>query len=60
MNKYLSYFGMCNCSEDFMVMSRCYACASVIVVDFSEHLCWYLVIMSLYGIKLIKAMLLNV
>jgi len=53
-------FGMCNCSEYFMVMSRCYVCASVIFVDFSEHFYWYLVIMSFYGIKLRNAMLLNV
>ena len=53
-------FGMCNCSENFMVMSICYACASVVLVDFSEHFCWYPVIMSFYGIKLINAMLLNV
>jgi len=51
---------MCNCSENFMMMSRCHACASVIFVDFSEHSCWYLVIMSLYGIKLINALLLCV
>jgi len=31
-------FGMCNCSENFMVMSRCHACASVIVVDFLSTL----------------------
>jgi len=53
-------FGMCNCSENFMVMSRCHAYASVIFVDFSEHSCWYLVIMFFYGIKLIKALLLYI
>jgi len=53
-------FGMCNCSEKFMVMSRCYACASVIFVDFSEYSCWYLAFMPFYGIKLINALLLNV
>jgi len=53
-------FGMCICSENFMVLSRCYACASVIFVGFSEQFCWYLVIMSFYGIKLINAMLLHV
>jgi len=55
-----SKFGMCNCSKNFMGMSRCYACARVIFVDFSEHFYWYLVFMSFYGIKLINAMLLNV
>jgi len=50
-------FGMRNCPENFMVMSRCHACASVIFVDFSKHFCWYLVIMSFYGIKLINALL---
>jgi len=58
LNAYLE-FGMCNCSESFMVMSRCYDCVSVIFVDFSEHFCLYLVIMSLYRIKLINALLLN-
>jgi len=53
-------FGMCNCSENFMVMPRCHACASVIFVDVSEHSYWYLVIMSFYGIKLIYALLLYV
>jgi len=48
-------FGMCNCSEHFMVMSRYLACASVIFVDFSEQSCWYLLIMPFYGIKLINA-----
>jgi len=47
LNAYLE-FGMCISSENFMVMSRCYAGAGVIFVDFSEHFCWYLVIMSLY------------
>jgi len=50
LNAYLK-FGMCNCSETFVVRSRYYACASVIFVDFFEHFCWYLVIMSFYGIK---------
>ena len=59
LNAYLK-FGMCNCSENFMVMSRCNACACVIVVDFSEHFCWYLVNMSFYAINLINAMLLYV
>jgi len=59
LNAYLK-FGMCICSENFMVMSRCYACASVIFVDFSEHFCWYLVFMFFYVIKLINATLLNV
>jgi len=36
LNAYLE-FGMCNCSKIFMVMSQCCACASVIFVDFSEH-----------------------
>jgi len=36
LNAYLK-FGMCNGSENFMVMSRCYACACVIFVDFSEQ-----------------------
>ena len=58
LNTYLK-FGMCNSTENFMVISRCYACAAVIFVDFSKHCCWYLVIMSFYGIKLINAMLLN-
>jgi len=53
-------FGMSNCSENFIVMSRCYACASVIFVDFSEHSYWYLVNMSFYGIKLINALLMYV
>ena len=53
-------FGMFNCSENFMVISRCHACASVIFVDVSEHTCWYLVIMSFYEIKLINALLLSV
>ena len=53
-------FGMYNCSENFMVMSRCYAYVSVIFVGFSEQSCWYLVIMSFYGIKLINALLLHV
>jgi len=53
-------FGMCNGSENFMAMSRCHACASVIFVDFSEHSCWYLVIISFYGINLINALLLCV
>jgi len=53
-------FGMCNSFENFMVMSRCHACASVIFVDFSEYSCWYFVFMSFYGIKLINALLLNV
>ena len=53
-------FGMCNCSENFIVMSRCYACASVIFVDFFEHFCWYLVIMSFYRIKLMNALLLSI
>jgi len=52
--------GMCNCSENFMVMSRCHACASVMFVEFSEQSCWYLVIMSFYGLKLINALLLYV
>jgi len=38
LNAYLE-LGMCNCSKNFMVMSRCYACAGVIFVDFSEHFC---------------------
>jgi len=59
LNNYLK-FGMCNCSKNFIVMSRCYACVSVIIVDFSEYFCWYLVIMSFYGIKLINAMLLSI
>ena len=58
LNTYLK-FGMCNCSENFMVMSKCHTCASVIFVDFSKHFCWYLVIMSFYRIKLINALLLN-
>jgi len=58
LNTYLK-FGMCNCSENFMVISKCHACASVTFVDFSEHFSWYLVIMSFYGIKLINALLLN-
>jgi hypothetical protein len=53
--KYLK-FGMCICSENFMVMSRCLACASVSFVDFSEHSYWYLLIMLFYGIKFIKAL----
>ena len=56
--KYLK-FGRCNCSKNFMVMSRCHACASVIFVDLSEHSCWYLLIMFFYGIKLINAFLLS-
>jgi len=59
LNVYLK-FGMCICSENFMGMSRCYACAPVIFVDFSEHFYWYLVFMSFDRIKLINAMLLNV
>ena len=59
LNAYLE-FGMCNCSENFMVMSRCYACTSVIFVDFSEQVGWYLVIMSFNGIKLINTLLLYV
>jgi len=58
LNTYLK-FGMCNFSENFLVKSRCYACASVMFVDFSKHFCKYLVIMSFYGIKLINAMLLK-
>jgi len=38
LNAYLE-FGMRICSKNFMVMSRCYACASVIFVDFSEYFC---------------------
>ena len=53
-------FGMCICSENFMVMSRCYACASVFFVDVSEHSRWYFVVMSFNGIKLINALLLRV
>jgi hypothetical protein len=53
-SKYLK-FGMCFCSENFMVMSRYLACASVIFVEFSEYSCWYILIMPLHGIKLIKA-----
>jgi len=53
LNDYLN-FGMCNCSGNFMVISRCYACAAVIFVDLSEHFCWYLVNMSFYGINLIN------
>jgi len=59
LNIYLK-FGMCNCSANFMVMSKCYTCASVIFVDFSEHFYWYLVFMFFYGIKLINAILLNI
>jgi len=59
LNSYLE-FGMCICSETFMVMSRCYASACVIFVDFSEDFCWYLVIMSFNGIKLINALVLNI
>jgi len=59
LNAYLK-IGMCICSENFMVMSRCYACACVIFVVFSEQFCWYLVIMSFCGINLINAMLLYV
>jgi len=59
LNSYLN-FGMCNCSEIFMVMFRCYTYASVIFVDFSECFCLYLVIMLFYGIKLINALLLNI
>jgi len=59
LNTYLK-FGMCNCSEIFMVMCTCHACVSVIFVDFSEYFCWYLVIVSFYVIKLINAMLLIV
>ena len=58
LNAYLE-FGMCNCSENFVVVSRCYACACVIVVDFSKHLCWYHITMPLYGIKLISTMIIN-
>jgi len=36
---YYLNFGMCNCSEMFMVMYRCHACASVIFVDFFEYFC---------------------
>jgi len=32
-------FGMCSCSEIFIVMYRCYTYASVIFVDFSEYFC---------------------
>jgi len=49
-------FGMCNCSEKFMVMPRGLACVYVIFVDFSDYICWYLLIMPFYGIKLIKAL----
>jgi len=59
LNAYLN-LGMCNCSENFMVMSRCYTYASVIFADFSEQLCWYLVIMLFYRIKLINALLFNI
>ena len=38
LNAYLE-FGMCNCSEIFMVMSICYGCACIIFVDFSEYFC---------------------
>jgi len=58
LNAYIK-IDMCNCSEIFMVMSQCYACASVIIVDFSEHFYWYLVIMSLYTIKLINVLVVN-
>ena len=27
-------FGLCNCSENFIVMCRCLACASVNFIDF--------------------------
>jgi len=57
--KYLK-FAMCNCSETFMVISRYLSCASVICVVFSEHSCWYLLIMSFYGIKLINVFLFSV
>ena len=53
-------FGMCNCSENFMVMLSCHTYASVIFVDFSEYSCWYLVIIPFYRIKLINALLLSV
>jgi len=59
LNAYLE-FGMRNCSKNFMVMSRCYPCASIIFVDFSEYVCWYLVIISFNGIKLINALLLYI
>ena len=52
--KYLK-LGMCNCSENFMAMSMYLAYASVMFVDFSQHSCWYLLIMPLYEIKLINA-----
>jgi len=52
--KYLK-FGMCNCPENFMVMFMCHGYASVIVVDFSEYLCLYLLIMLFFGNKLINA-----
>ena len=53
-------FAMRNCFENFMVISRCHACVSVMFVDFSEHSCWYLVIMSFYRINLINVLLLYV
>jgi len=56
--KYLK-FGMCNCSEFFMVKSRYIACASVMFVDFSEHSCGYLLMIPFYGIKLINAFLIK-
>ena len=52
--KYLK-FGMCYCSERFMVMYMWPAYAPVIFVEFSEHSCGYLLIVLFYGIKLIKA-----
>jgi len=45
--KYLK-FGMCNCSENFMVMPRFLACACVNFVDFSEYSARYLLIMPFY------------
>ena len=47
-------FGKYNCSEHFMVMFMCHACASVIFIDFSEYLCSYLLIMLFYGIKVVN------
>jgi hypothetical protein len=52
--RYLN-FCMYNCSKNFMVMSRCFACAPVIFIDFSEYSCWYVLFMLFYGLKLIKA-----
>jgi len=57
--KYLK-FGLCNCSENFVVMSKYLACASGMFVDFSDHYCWYPLIMPLHGIKLINALFLSV